>query len=99
MPDGLATLDESTEVLTSIQTGKIKPFPIVPFSVNYWTGFLGWLRASVWVRGFISYEGLGLVRVYDSTETVIYVVKKWYTEWQVRGTKAIAQWILCWLVC
>ena len=91
MPEGLGTLDELTEVLTLIQTRKIKPFPVVLFNMNYWKGFLDWLRASVCVRGFISDEDLSLLRVCDRTETVIDVVNKWYTERQVIGTKAIVQ--------
>ena len=91
MPGGLGILDELTEVLTLIQTRKIKPFPVVLFNMNYWKGFLDWLQASVCVRGFISDEDLSLLRVCDRTETVIDVVKKWYTERQVIGAKAIAE--------
>jgi uncharacterized protein (TIGR00730 family) len=89
MPGGLGTLDELTEVLTLIQTHKIKPFPVVLFNINYWQGFLDWLRNIVCARGFISDEDLSLLRVCDNPEAVIEVVKKWYKERQVVGTKAI----------
>ncbi|MFC1847596.1 TIGR00730 family Rossman fold protein, partial [Chloroflexota bacterium] len=44
IPGGLGTLDEVTEVLTLIQTHKIKPFPVVLFNSDYWRGFLSWLQ-------------------------------------------------------
>ena len=44
MPGGLGTLDELTEVLTLMQTHKIRPFPVILFNSEFWTGFLDWLR-------------------------------------------------------
>ncbi len=35
IPGGLGTLDELTEVLTLMQTHKIKPFPVVLFNSEY----------------------------------------------------------------
>jgi uncharacterized protein (TIGR00730 family) len=90
MPGGLGTLDELTEVLTLIQTHKIKPFPVVLFDRLYWKGFLEWLQKTICARGFISDEELSLLRVCDKPETVVDVVNKWYKERQVIGAKAIA---------
>jgi uncharacterized protein (TIGR00730 family) len=91
MPGGLGTLDELTEVLTLIQTHKIKPFPVILFDGDYWKGFLDWLRRSVFARGFISDADLSLLRVCDKTDTVIDVVEKWDKERQVTGTRAIEE--------
>ncbi len=44
IPGGMGTLDELTEVLTLIQTRKIKPFPVILFNSEYWKGFLEWLQ-------------------------------------------------------
>ncbi|MEA3254039.1 MAG: TIGR00730 family Rossman fold protein, partial [Chloroflexota bacterium] len=65
IPGGLGTLDELTEVLTLMQTHKIRPFPVVLFNSKYWRGFLDWLRDSVLVKGFISEEDYDLLRVCD----------------------------------
>src|SRR6478609_8371472 len=39
LPGGLGTLDELTEALTLVQTGKIQQFPIVLFGTDYWLPF------------------------------------------------------------
>jgi uncharacterized protein (TIGR00730 family) len=90
MPGGLGTLDELTEVLTLIQTHKIKPFPVVLFDMDYWKGLLDWLQKTVCTRAFISNEDLSLLRVCNKPEAVVELVKKWYMKRTVIGTKAIA---------
>ncbi|MFC1986408.1 TIGR00730 family Rossman fold protein [Chloroflexota bacterium] len=91
MPGGLGTLDEVTEVLTLIQTHKIKPFPVVLFNSDYWRGFLDWLQKSVLTRGFISEEDFSLLMVCDEPDTVAETVNKWYTERQVVGMRALVK--------
>ena len=89
MPGGLGTLDELTEVLTLIQTQKIKPFPVIMFSRDFWKGFLDWIKSTVLVHGHISEEDFELLRIFDSPEEVVDAVQKWYTKQEVKGTKAI----------
>ena len=90
MPGGLGTLDELTEVLTLIQTHKIKPFPVVMYGSQYWKGFLDWLQSVVLVRDFISKEDLDLLRVCDKPGDVAEVVQKWYIKQEIVGRKAIS---------
>ncbi|MFC2122849.1 TIGR00730 family Rossman fold protein [Bacteroidota bacterium] len=87
MPGGLGTLDELTEVLTLIQTHKIKPFPVVLFGGEYWKGFINWLQSTVLAKGFISEEDLNLLRVCDSPDEVVQAVKTWYAKHEVIGKK------------
>ena len=54
MPGGLGTMDELTEVLTLIQTHKIKPFPAILVDSAYWKGLLDWMRNTILAQGFIS---------------------------------------------
>ncbi|MFC1984668.1 TIGR00730 family Rossman fold protein [Chloroflexota bacterium] len=91
MPGGLGTIDEVTEVLTLIQTHKIKPFPVVLFNSDYWRGFLGWLQKSTLARGFISEEDFNLLRVCDEPDMVVETVRKWHTERQVVGMRAFIE--------
>ena len=89
MPGGLGTLDELTEVLTLMQTHKIKPFPVVLFNSEYWKGFLVWLQSSVLNKGFISEDDLNLLRVCDHPDEVIETIERWHEKREVVGRKAL----------
>ena len=89
MPGGLGTVDELTEVLTLMQTLKIKPFPVVLFNGEYWQGLLDWLQSSVLARGFISEDDLDLLRVCDHPDEVIEAVQRWYVKQEIVGRKAV----------
>ena len=91
MPGGLGTLDEVTEVLTLMQTHKIKPFPVVLFNSDYWKGLLKWLRTSTLADGLISEEDLDLLRVCDDTDEVIETVHRWFVNQEIGGRKALAR--------
>jgi len=91
MPGGLGTMDELTEVLTLMQTHKIKPFPVILFNSDYWKGFLEWLRTSTLAKSFISEEDLSLLRVCDDTEEVTEIVRKWYLNQELAGRKALVR--------
>ena len=89
MPGGLGTLDEVTEVLTLMQTHKIKPFPVILFNSDYWKGFLDWLRTCTLASSFIPEEDLDLLRVCDDTEEVVETVQKWFLNQEIAGRKAL----------
>ncbi|MBN1693533.1 MAG: TIGR00730 family Rossman fold protein, partial [Dehalococcoidales bacterium] len=89
MPGGLGTTDELTEVLTLIQTQKIKPFPVILFSSEYWGGFLDWLKKTVLAHEHISGEDFELLRVFDRPKDVAGAVQDWYTKHKVTGKKAL----------
>jgi len=89
IPGGLGTLDELSEVLTLIQTLKIKPFPVVLFDSEYWKGLMDWLQRSVLTRKFISEEDFNLLRVCDHPDEVVEVVQSWYAKQEVTGKKAL----------
>ncbi len=88
IPGGLGTLDELTEVLTLMQTHKIKPFPVVLFNSEYWEGFLTWLQNFALAKGFISEDDLSLLRVCDHPDEVIEAVRRWHMKQEVIGRKA-----------
>ena len=89
IPGGLGTLDELTEVLTLIQTNKIKPFPVILFDSEYWRGFLDWLQSTVIARRFISEEDFNLLRVCDHPDEIVEIVQSWYTKQEIIGNKAL----------
>jgi uncharacterized protein (TIGR00730 family) len=89
MPGGLGTLDELTEVLTLMQTHKIKPFPVVLFNSEFWKGFLDWLRSSVLSRKYVSENDFDLLRVLDRPEEVVEAIRRWHVGREVIGRKAL----------
>jgi uncharacterized protein (TIGR00730 family) len=89
MPGGLGTLDELTEVLTLIQTEKIKPFPVILYKSEYWAGLVTWLREVVLKAGAIDEEDFDLLRVVDTPEAVEDAVHKWHINHVVTGVKAL----------
>jgi len=91
MPGGLGTLDELSEVLTLMQTGKIEPFPVVLFDSKYWKGFLDWLHNQTLARGFVSEDDFDLLRICDTPDEVVDTVQQWYIKHQIVGRRAVAQ--------
>ena len=65
-PGGYGTMDELFEALTLIQTGKVKPFPVVLFGKEYWRGMVDWLKARVVGEGKIDSGDLDLFHLTDS---------------------------------
>jgi len=90
MPGGLGTMDELTEVLTLMQTKKIRPFPVILYDSAFWKGFLDWLRGTVLTRGYISEEDFDLLRICDDPQSVVESVQRWYIKQEVIGRKAMA---------
>jgi hypothetical protein len=94
MPGGLGTLDELTEVLTLMQTHKIKPFPVILFSSAYWKVLLDWLQRYTLAKGYISPEDLDLLRVCDTPKEVVEIVRSWYRKQEIVGKKALGEWLI-----
>ena len=89
MPGGLGTLDELTEVLTMIQTHKIRPFPVMLFDSEFWSGLLDWLKNTVLARECISEGDLDLLRVCDRVDEVVEAVDRWYRKQEIIAKKAV----------
>lgn len=91
LPGGVGTLDELTEVLTLMQTHKIKPFPVILFNGEFWNGFLDWLRGAVLSRKYVSKEDFDLLRVLDRPDEVVEAIRKWYDGHEVIGREALGR--------
>jgi uncharacterized protein (TIGR00730 family) len=73
-PGGFGTLDELFEVLTLIQTGKARSFPVVLVGTDHWSGLLEWLRREALSEGRIDPDDLGLIHLCDDPAEVVEVV-------------------------
>jgi uncharacterized protein (TIGR00730 family) len=73
-PGGYGTADELMEVLTLMQTNKMKKVPIILYDSKFWTSLLLWIEQSV-EKSYVSKENFELIRVVDSVEEIINIVE------------------------
>ena len=78
LPGGYGTLDELTEALNLIQTGRIPKFPVILCNKDYWKGMLGWLKDTVLKKGHISRDDLDIFKVVDEPKEVVAAIRKFY---------------------
>ncbi|MFZ5485207.1 MAG: TIGR00730 family Rossman fold protein [Pseudomonadota bacterium] len=71
MPGGFGTLDELMEVLTLVQTGKIRRIPIILVHAPFWRGLLQWIRESLAGEGMIAAEDIDLLQVIDDPDQIV----------------------------
>lgn len=89
MPGGLGTMDELTELLTLMQTEKIRPFPVILFGSAFWEGLLKWLRDVVHPLGYISEGDFDLLRITDNTDEILRIINKWRECHECVGNRAL----------
>ena len=70
-PGGFGTLDEMFEVLTLVQTHKVKRMPLVLVGSEYWQGLFDWLNGPVMSTGMISPLDPELVHITDDLNEAV----------------------------
>ncbi|HJU71814.1 MAG TPA: TIGR00730 family Rossman fold protein [Paucimonas sp.] len=78
MPGGFGTLDEVTEVLTLIQTGKSRRIPVILVGTAFWRGLLDWIREQMIPRGMINEADMNLVQMIDEPANVVDAIFAFY---------------------
>ena len=71
MPGGFGTMDELMEVLTLVQTGKIRRLPVILVNSAFWSGLLDWVRTRLVEEGMIGADDPGLIQVIDDPQQVV----------------------------
>lgn len=77
-PGGYGTFDEMFELLTLIQTGKVRPLPILLFGKDYWNRVINF-EAMV-EEGVIAPHDLDLIRWSEDADEAWDFVQKFYAE-------------------
>lgn len=75
-PGGFGTLDELSEVLTMVQTGKINLIPIIFVNRKFWGGLIRWFKNTMLAEKVISPEDLELIEVVDTAEEAVEYLKE-----------------------
>jgi uncharacterized protein (TIGR00730 family) len=78
LPGGFGTLDELTECLTLVQTGKSRRIPIILVGASFWEGLLAWFNNKLVGEGMIGGNDLDLVRVIEDPDAIVEAIFHFY---------------------
>ncbi|MCF8044694.1 MAG: TIGR00730 family Rossman fold protein [Desulfarculaceae bacterium] len=78
IPGGFGTLDEAFEVMTLIQTKRIRPVPVIFMGSDYWRGLIDWVKQKLVGERMISPENLDIIQMIDEPEKVVQAVADFY---------------------
>jgi uncharacterized protein (TIGR00730 family) len=84
-PGGFGTMDEGFEVLTLMQTGKARIFPIVLVDEpggKYWDTWIAFLKDHLLSQGFISPDDFNLFRVAPDVDAAVEEVTRFYSNYR-----------------
>lgn len=76
-PGGFGTLDEMFEVLTLVQTKKIKPVPIALVGRDFWSPLYNWMKDYLLATQKISPKDLELFRITETPEETVEYIKEY----------------------
>ncbi len=79
-PGGYGTLDELSEVVTLIQTKRVRPFPCILYGSVYWKGFLQWLKTEAVRTDMITPADMKLFLRADRPEQVVSLIRRFYRQ-------------------
>ena len=74
-PGGYGTADELMEVLTLLQTQKMKPIPLILYGSSFWKPLLLGFEQLV-DMAYVNREHLELINVVDSIDEIVSIVKE-----------------------
>lgn len=94
MPGGFGTLDELTEALTLIQTGKARRMPIILVGKEFWGGMHDWMRSTLLRDKLISPGDIELMQILEEPQEIVDVIFDSYEREGIAPTKQQRQQIL-----
>lgn len=72
-PGGFGTLDEMFELLTLVQTHKVKETPVALVGEDYWRGLFDWIEGTVRDAGMIGELDHRMVKITDDVDEAVAV--------------------------
>ncbi|MGK5087052.1 TIGR00730 family Rossman fold protein [Bdellovibrionota bacterium FG-2] len=76
LPGGMGTLDEMSEALTLMSSGKLRAFPVVLMGKSHWAGFYEWMQNSLIPSGALAPQDLRFLTFTDDIEEMIRAITK-----------------------
>ena len=78
LPGGFGTLDELSEVLTLVQTGKSRRIPVILVGGDFWRGLLAWMEDKLVGEGMVSAVDMKLMQVIEEPAAIVDAIFAFY---------------------
>jgi uncharacterized protein (TIGR00730 family) len=78
LPGGFGTLDELSECLTLVQTGKTRRIPIILVGRSFWQGLVDWLTTALVGEGMIGEKDLELMQILEEPADIVEAIFNFY---------------------
>ena len=78
LPGGFGTLDELSECLTLVQTGKSRRIPIILVGRAFWQGLVDWIRDTLVAEHMIGPKDIELMQVIDEPAEIVEAIFNFY---------------------
>jgi uncharacterized protein (TIGR00730 family) len=88
LPGGFGTLDELSECLTLVQTGKSRKIPVILVGGDFWRGLVDWAREKMVGEGMIGEDDLELMQVIEDPDAIVEAIFHFYENRGFHPTRA-----------
>lgn len=88
LPGGFGTIDELTECLTLVQTGKTRKIPIILVGGDFWKGLIDWMRDKLVGEGLIAAADIELMTLIDDPAAIVDAIFDYYETRGFQPTRA-----------
>jgi uncharacterized protein (TIGR00730 family) len=78
LPGGFGTLDELSECLTLVQTGKTRRIPIILVGSDFWRGLMDWLHDRLVGEKMVDERDIALMRIIDEPDAIVEAIFDFY---------------------
>jgi uncharacterized protein (TIGR00730 family) len=87
LPGGFGTLDELSECLTLVQTGKSRKIPIILVGRAFWQGLVDWIGTTLVDEHMIGEKDVELVQIIDEPAEIVEAIFSFYENRGFRPTR------------
>ena len=87
LPGGFGTLDELSECLTLVQTGKSRKIPIILVGRAFWQGLVDWIGKTLVGEHMIAEKDVELMQIIDEPAEIVEAIFTFYENRGFRPTR------------
>jgi hypothetical protein len=87
LPGGFGTLDELSECLTLVQTGKSRKIPIILVGRAFWQGLVDWIGNTLVGEHMIAEKDVELMQILDEPAEIVEAIFSFYENRGFRPTR------------